>query len=395
MIKVLYLIDTLEVGGAEKSLLTITSGFQNVIPIFVYIYPGGTLEEKFKAKGIMVYSLNISKEYNFGEALKLLIPLVKKVQPHIIHSTLFKSDIISRRVKNHLSIPLINSLVNNSYIKERYNNLSLLDKMKLYIIQQYDAHTSQNVDLFISNSEAIKITNAKALKLSNKKIRVIHRGRDPEIFKAGLDNKLETLSDELDIRGRKVLLNVSRLLERKGQLDLLKAFKKVTDKRNDIKLLIAGEGNFRTVLESYIFENNLQDKVQLLGNRADIPNLLKLADLFVFPSWYEGLPGALIEAMMSNTPIVASNIPENLECLDYESALIYNKADICSLITSLDLALKNDHEMRKKAERALEISKKFEISSIIRQYELTYYELLDLPYNSLNSKKFENSSPYT
>lgn len=395
MIKVLYIIDTLEVGGAESSLLTITSGFQNVIPIFVYIYPGGTLEKKFKAKGIMVYSLNVPKEYNFKEALKLLIPLVKKVQPHIIHSTLFKSDIISRRLKKHYYVPLINSLVNNSYIQDRYNNLPFLDKIKLYIIQQYDAYTSKNVDLFISNSEAIKTTNAKALKINNKKIRVIHRGRDPEIFNAGLGNNLEALSNELDIRGRKVILNVSRLLERKGQLDLLKAFKNVAEKRKDLILLIAGEGNFRPVLQSYILENNLQNKVQLLGNRADIPNLLKLADLFAFPSWYEGLPGALIEAMMSNTPIIASNIPENLECLDSESALIYNKACVESLTNALNWALLNYHEMKMKSGRALEISKKFEISSIIRQYELTYHELLELPYNSLNSQKFENSSPYT
>ncbi len=377
MIKVLFLIDTLEIGGAEKSLLTITAGFNSVIPVFVYIYKGNSLEKKFISKGIEVHSLGIKKGYNFNGALKKLLPLINEINPDIIHSTLFKSDIIARKLIKRYPKPLINSLVNNSYIKSRYKNLSFFGKIKLFIVQHYDSKTAKTVDLFISNSEAIKITNSIALKIPENKIKVIHRGRDSSNYNAISKQVLNKISDEIDFKKRKILLNVSRLLERKGQLDLLRAFNLVCKERDDLLLLIAGEGGYRVVLEAYIFENDLKDKVILLGNRNDVPTLLKIADYFVFPSWYEGLPGALIEAMMAGTPIIASDIPENIECVSSESALIFKKGSIDSLFNSIKWALSHEEKMKIKSANAIKISKeKFEISSIINEYELTYKELL-------------------
>lgn len=386
--KVLYLIDTLEVGGAEKSLLTITSAFKNVIPVFVYIYPGNSLEKKFIENEIEVHFLGIESGYNFSNALKKLLPLVKVINPDIIHSTLFKSDIIARRLIKHYPKPLINSLVNNSYAKSRFRNLPLVGKIKLYLVQQYDAKTAKNVDLFISNSQAIKITNSFALSIPESKIKVIHRGRDSSIFENFSKIDLKNISNEIDFKGRKIFLNVSRLLERKGQLDLLKAFNLLGKDRDDLLLLIAGEGEYRGVLEKYILDNDLKGKVLLLGNRNDIPLLLKSADYFIFPSWYEGLPGALIEAMMSGTPIIASDIPENRECVSSESALIFKKASINSLFQSIKWALTHEKEMKNKSSKAIHISKeKFEISRIVMEYESAYKELLErqlpIPTNKL------------
>src|SRR5690606_10586584 len=106
----------------------------------------------------------------------------------------------------------------------------------------------------------------------------------------------------------------------------------------------------------------------LLGNRKDIPELLTLADFFVFPSWFEGLPGSLIEAMMAGTPIIASNIPENLECVNEEIALIFRKADPGDLKTKLHWALDNKLEMMERAIEAKRIAAtKFDINYIVEE----------------------------
>tara|TARA_R100000935_G_scaffold9585_5_gene19449 strand:+ start:17576 stop:18712 length:1137 start_codon:yes stop_codon:yes gene_type:complete len=378
MKKVLFLIDTLEVGGAETSLVNIAINFNHITPVFIHIYKGSNLKNSLINNGIEVYSLDISRGYRFDEVLKSLLPLVKVIKPDIIHTTLFKSDIIGRKLKKHINVPLVNSLVNNSYIKERYSNLNYFNKLKLYLIQLYDSYTCRNVDLFISNSKAIQNTNSSALKIPLNKIQVVHRGRDINDFKGiGID-RVQKLKDEIGIANQTILLNVSRLLARKGQLDLLKAFKTVSETYPDLLLLIAGEGQFRDVLQEFISKNILEKKIILLGNRADIPDLLELSDLFVFPSWYEGLPGALIEAMMAKTPILASNIPENLECLSKEEAVIFKTGVVEDLEEKIIWALQNPNEMMEKAQKARKSAiEKFEISKISEQYEKVYLELIN------------------
>lgn len=324
MKKILYILDTFETGGAEKSLLDIAIQNKAVESVFVTLYKGNQLAEAAQQAGIKVISLNRTEKYAFGKIVQLLKPIFQEEKPDLIHATLFRADIVSRKIKRYFKIPLVSSLVNNSYIDERYQKLSLLGKLKLYYIQRYDALTAKKVDYFISNSQTIKESNAKALGLSLEKIKVIFRGRDLSKFLSLSEEQLLKTKQELNVQENQVtLLNVSRLLDRKGQLDLLQAIKNLVITHPNVKLYIAGEGFYRSVLENYIQENNLQPHVELLGNRNDIPYLLKLADVFVFPTHYEGLPGALIEAMMSEKTIICTSIPENKECVSAQEAVFF------------------------------------------------------------------------
>lgn len=374
--KVLFIIDTLETGGAEKSLLDITSRFSHFEPVFLQLFPGEKLANSFQEAGIEVHSFKFSTNYNFKRIANEIVETVKKINPVIIHSTLFRSDMVARELVKQIKVPLINSFVNNSYSKNRYNNLDVLEKIKLKGIEFWDRYTAKNVDLFISNSETIKKSNAVALKIPHEKITVIYRGRDSDKFSNIEEQKINALKQELNIQNEKVFLNVSRLLERKGQLELIKAFNGLIKKHPDSKLLIAGEGVFHEDLEKEIKERSLQESVTLLGNRDDVPVLLKLADFFVFPSHYEGLPGALIEAMFSKTTIIASDIPENMECVDTTKAYVFPVGNIPALTTSLIKAIElNSNGYSDKAYKyALQ---NFQIDEIVRKYESVYKGLLN------------------
>ncbi|MEW5676326.1 glycosyltransferase [Flavobacterium enshiense] len=371
--KIVYLIDTLEIGGAERSLVDIATRSSLFDAVFITLYKGNTLESVLKGNNIKVYALNLPGKYAFAEAVKKIIPILKEVQPDLIHSTLFKADIVSRRIKKKYPVPLINSFVNNSYVKDRYAKLNAFNKLKLYLFQCYDSITSGAVDFFISNSETIKINNAKALHVNPDKIKVIYRGRNIETFASVPTEKIDELDHSLGLKNKMVFLNVSRLLERKGQLDLLLAFAKIKAHNSQAVLLIAGEGNYKNVLEAKIRELNLESSCILLGNRNDIPVLLQRADFFVFPSYYEGLPGALIEAMMSRKKIICSDIPENKECVSEKSALIFRKGDVNHLAEKMQFALENNASVYSMPEAAYqEALLKFDIESVIRQYALTY-----------------------
>lgn len=377
MRKICFLIDSLETGGAEKSLLEIASRFQKYTPVFIQLFPGDSLKEKFLEKNIQVMSLNLTPSYNFKEISKFIKPIILKIDPVIIHSTLFRSDMVARHLKKEFNIPLINSLVNNSYSKQRYVQADLLSKLKLYIIQKWDGITAKNVDLFISNSEAIKGTNSKALGIPSKYIKVIYRGRSKVQYQQ-LDSKdRKALRENFLGRNKKIFLNVSRLLDRKGQIDLLKAFKKLNFEFPETILLIAGEGPHRQILEKKINDLQLNSSVQLLGNRDDVPALLQMADFFVFPSYYEGLPGALIEAMFAKIPIIASEIPENMECINSNNALLFSVGQIDQLLRWMKDALNITDWSLKIEDAYLFALENFEIEKVSALYETTYDELLD------------------
>lgn len=376
--KVIFIIDTLQGSGAERSLVEIATNFKEYTPVFVQVYKGDMLKQVLQQEGIKVYSLNIAKKYGFTEAVNLLVPVYEEEKPSLIHSTLYRSDMIARRLKKRFpQIPLIGSFVNNSYTPQRYKNENLIKKIKLWLAYQVDKYSAKNVDFFISNSETIKKAEGGALGVPQSKIKVIYRGRDLSKYHSIDESKLRSKKMSLGIESENILLNVSRLIERKAQLDIIDSLPKVLNKFPDTVLLIAGHGEHHDILKKRAQALNIEQHVQLLGRRQDVAELLELSRLFVYPSYAEGLPGALIEAMMASKLIIASDIGENLECVDERSALIFKKGEVGELADKIIFALENFSELQHMGENARKMAKeKFQIQTIASQYEELYDEIL-------------------
>lgn len=377
--KVLFIIDTLQGSGAERSLVEIATNFKNYTPIFVQVYKGDMLKPVLQKKGIKVYSLEITKKYGFTEALKLLIPIYEEEQFSLIHSSLYRSDMIARRLKRKFPhIPLIGSFVNNSYTPQRYKNENVIQRLKLWMAYQLDRQSAKKVDFFISNSETIKIAEGGALGVPPSKVKVIYRGRDLTKYNGFDKEVLKNKKASLGIDSENILINVSRLIERKAQLDIINALPTVLDKFPDTVLLIAGHGEYHTILENRARALNIQKHIKLLGRRQDVAELLELSKIFVYPSYAEGLPGALIEAMMASKIIIASNIGENLECVDESSALIFEKGQVGELADKIIYALSNYSRLQHYGKNARKLAEeKFQIETIAKKYEELYDEVVD------------------
>ena len=115
-----------------------------------------------------------------------------------------------------------------------------------------------------------------------------------------------------------ILLSVGELSVRKNQQVIIEALGKMKQEGTigSIVYLIVGKGVLQEFFQALIEKHGLQDHVKMLGFRSDIAELLHVADLFVFPSLQEGLPVALMEAMASGTPCLASRIRGNTDLLD-------------------------------------------------------------------------------
>ncbi|NUM72944.1 glycosyltransferase family 4 protein [candidate division KSB1 bacterium] len=175
----------------------------------------------------------------------------------------------------------------------------------------FDAWTSRNLTThFHAVSQAAKAAAVNDLRVSAERITVVERGRDTtRLGQPSLERRKQArlrLGLQPDDQ---VMVNVGRQDYQKAQKYLLEAMAKLAEKRLMLVLLVAGRsGNVSPDLVKLKAQLHLDGQVRFLGHREDIPEILAAADLFVFPSLFEGLPGAVIEAMALGLPIVASDI---------------------------------------------------------------------------------------
>jgi len=363
--KVLFIIDTLQFGGAEQSLLANASRFRHIEPIVCHIYRGETLKPKFIEKGIKVYSLNISELYGFTKAYKKLQEVVVAEKPNLMVAYLTRSEIVSRLVAKFNKIPIVGTFVQDLYAKSYNSHLSWLAKQKVWLFKQLNKLTSSVCVGFVANSQIIKETNSKQLAISQSKIKVINRGRDSsQIICRDFSKKKESVTLRF--------VNVSRLYHVKGQTDLILAFKRFVDKYPFCELHIVGEGPMREKLEKLIKENELEERVFLHGARNDVPTLLATYDCFVFPTHVEGFSGALVEAMFAGLPILASDIPQNKEAVTHmETGYLFKKGDIDAIERALCWFKDNESfASTVMAEKAhLTAKQSFELKNIAEEFE--------------------------
>ena len=180
------------------------------------------------------------------------------------------------------------------------------------------------------------------------------------------------LRDELNIQPKQqILLSVGRLRYQKAHSVLLRAFPAVLAQFPHSRMLIAGDGILRVQLENEAGALRITEKVRFLGVRHDIPVLLSLADLFVFPSRFEGMPNAVLEAMSHGLPVIATAVQGVDEIiLDGENGLLVPLEDPQALSNAILRLLRDPAERRRLGLAARQtIEKGYTVDIMCRQYE--------------------------
>jgi glycosyltransferase involved in cell wall biosynthesis len=464
-LKILFTQDALVNAGAERSHLEILSRFSSEVDVgFVYFYPKHELKEAYEGAGIRLFFLDIPESYHFPLAIFRLVKLIRTEKPDLLISSLWRADMITRIASLITGVPLVGTLVNDSYAP-----IAWTDKkgMKYKLIYWLDRLTAGIPVHWIANAQALADSHLKTLKIEPERISVVYRGRpviagdviesaaaSPEFIsgkqspadktassadnsseKAGsiesslavtgatddviasdagaaspeLDSgkqsfqvKIASPADCVDLpmkdpNGRLAMkrnfISYGRLLERKGFQDAIKAFSEVIKQYPDCTLTIFGEGPYRTQLESLIQALGLEGSVFLPGkvtnpmdalingyfpnsastsfNKASDHCLLTTANFFLFPSWYEGFSGALVEAMMAGIPIIASDIPMNLEAVSHgKTALTFKVGNSQDLLEKMKFAIEHPEEMVELGKQARrEAEERFDIEKIAWEYE--------------------------
>jgi glycosyltransferase involved in cell wall biosynthesis len=166
------------------------------------------------------------------------------------------------------------------------------------------------------------------------------------------------------------LLYVGRLARGKGLFDLLD----VVERIGDVNVRIAGDGPLSDTLETEIADRGLP--IELLGYRDDVPDLLSWADLLVLPSYREGTPRVITEALAAGCPVVSTNIagiPEQV--VNGETGYLVPPGDVDGLIDRIEEFTEPSirREFSKRAENSVE---KFSLGRAEQCYRELYRELI-------------------
>lgn len=118
--------------------------------------------------------------------------------------------------------------------------------------------------------------------------------------------KAKEVANNLGLRGKVVIGHVGNFVEAKNHAFLIKVFDSLLKQRDNTVLVLVGHGYLKEKIREQALKLGIGSKVHFLGVRNDIPDLMQLFDIFLFPSLYEGLPMTLIEAQAAGLKIIAS-----------------------------------------------------------------------------------------
>jgi glycosyltransferase involved in cell wall biosynthesis len=371
---VVYFIDTLNTGGAEKSILEISKRLKKIKPVICVLFSGNHhLYEDFKKSGIKVINLNISKKDKlwFFKGKKKFEKICLNLQPDIVHAHLFKSEMIARFSKLPKKTILVGAYVNDSYSPIRYKNQSFTRNVKLKFIEKIDKLTINRNNYITAITNTVANNNNSILNFDKQKTKIIYRGRKIQ----------NSNSIQRNFNPNKIFkfLAIGRLLKRKGYYDIIDAVE-ILKKTSPTPFIvqIAGDGVDKKSIQTYAQKKGVNSQIFFLGNRNDVDELLNQSHCFIFASHYEGQGGALIEAMISEIPIIASNIKVFKEQVENDiSAKLFKVRNASDLADKMKWVINNYNDALKLGKNARSIAeKKFNIDEIAKQTENFYLEII-------------------
>lgn len=172
----------------------------------------------------------------------------------------------------------------------------------------------------------------------------------------------------------------------KGYLELIKAFSALLDKGYDIKLVLVGEGNLSADVNEFVSKKNIRSKICFTGRlnlKDEIINELKNSDMFVLPSYREGLPRVIIEAMATGLPCIASDLPGTRELLQSE-CLVKVKSNT-QLKFKIEYLLKNTNKMEEFSQQNYNKSYRYKYENVSRNRKAFYLRVKQIGLsNALN-----------
>lgn len=295
--RILYVIDSLKIGGAEMllvDLLRAVEGQGNETAV-AYFSPGPLGRE---LEALDVPALRLSRHgLADPRAVVRLLGLIRRWRPHVVHTHLTKSDLTGQLAAALGRVPVRISSAHNTDPWRRTAVLTRINRLITNRCQRVIAVSHEVRDYLVSVHA-----------YPPEKIVTVENGIDLQRFDPQRQQPMDRTAawgfgDEHPLIGV-----VGRLEPQKGHSVLLEAAVRVAAEAPEARFVLIGDGSLRSALEAQRARLGLDGQVTFAGVLQDIPAALAALDVVAFPSLWEGLPMALLEAMAMERPIVATAV---------------------------------------------------------------------------------------
>jgi len=322
-IKVLHLITSLEVGGAQHGMLLGLPRFDSdrYEHTVCSIMDRMQMAQQFRSAGIEVRTLGLSRKTDVSVALRLR-SLLKELRPDVLHTYLLHANVLGRIIGRLTGVPAIIGSERTIGQARRWGRLAT----KL---------TNPLTDAVEVNSEIGGKAIVSDLGVPSNKVELVRSGLDLAAFSAS--TKRADIRSELGLNDNHHLVTfIGRLRPVKGVEYGIKAFAVASVQHQNLRIALAGEGEQLGYLQDLTSQLGISENVTFLGVRNDLPDLLAATDSVLMPSLNEGFPRTAIEAMAAGKPVIATRVGGTPEAIiDGETGILVPAKDVEAMAAAL------------------------------------------------------------
>jgi len=335
-----HLIDSLEIGGAQKLLVLFAEeaklrGLKITIISLTTKYSSGAIVDELKSLGVRVEFLTIYKLYD-PTALPRLLRVLRKENIDVLQTHLGHSNILGVMAGTLSHIPVVATL--HSTHAHRTGRLYRLRAVIGQYSLRFGARRVIAVGQKIGELYRDKLTRKTIIDVVPNPVK-----RNSELAQSERDALRKEIAGDVN---RFLILSVGRLQPEKGLNDLLTAFSKVIEKHSSAMLIIVGDGEILGELKSFAASLGLAESVRFTGERNDVPALMSASDMYISASYREGLSLAMLEAMAAGLPILATKVGDTEFVLNEGRGLMISPHDVPALTDGMCYLIENPQKMK-------------------------------------------------
>ncbi|WP_240350674.1 glycosyltransferase [Pseudomonas viridiflava] len=363
-LKVLYVITSLGVGGAERQVMDIARHMTLSHEVCICFLTG---DQALSADGlsIRVVGLGMRKGVRgFINGYSKLRSLVCEFKPDVVHSHMVHANILSRLLRLAVRFPVLVCSAHNTYEGGWL-------RMLAYRLTNGLADLTTNV-----SHEAVEAFEVKGA-VRKGEMRVVPNGIDTDLFRPDPEARIQIRQANSIADSDTVILAVGRLVEAKDYPTLLRAYAQLKNDGATARLWVVGEGSEQHSLEKLTNMLGLHDDVLFMGVRHDVASLYNAADIYVLSSAWEGFGLVVAEAMATERVVVATDCGGIKEVVGSNGFLVQPGSPILlAQVIHKALELSDADKADLGARARARIKERFSLSSTVLMWQGIYATLL-------------------
>lgn len=371
--KIVHLITSLNIGGAERMLeRLLKEGVDTRNTLIISLSEKGEISKNLEDLGYRVFKIKLKK--NFFSVLKGVFVLRRfflTFRPDIIQTWLYHSNILGSIAASFLKIPVVWNLRGTSIPQGFFSITNLIVGLSSFL-----SYSMPNK--IICCGESVKKAHKK-LGFSKSKMVVLPNGYDFKNFKRNKQARCN-IRKSYDISESNILIgSVGRFDLLKDHKNFIQACSLIRKRNKNIKFMIIGRDiNIKNdALMSILIRHNMETDIILVDEQKDLNSFYSAMDIFCLHSFSEGFPNVLVEAMANSLPCVSTNAGEaGIILNDPEFTVRVNNPTELSEKLLCMIELSTDKRKQLGLNNSNKVKKKYDIRKIKRIYFDLYNQLL-------------------